>query len=147
MEARLESHQDVPTSHGESGEGTHNHLVQLWARPAGKRKWIQISVQLNAEADCCTITSAFLGETGLSEALPPFNDGHECKHELHLCRVRLSLSGGGQSCRVPFCVLQSEEIVAVMTGQEDCWVRITQHASWAGFGIQPVSNGQSYIPQ
>ena len=141
MEARLGSHQNVSPVSGEAENGIHTHVVQLWARRGGKGKWIQISVQLNDQANCCTITSAFLREMGIVEPLPPFNDDHECKHESHLCRVRLSLSGGDQSCRVPFCVLQDDKVEAVMTGREQCWAGVTSHASWAGFGIQPMSKG------
>lgn len=146
MGPRLGSSQAVSTISGEPGEETQTRVVQLWARVGVKCKWILASVQLDTQAVCCTITSAFLRETGISEALPPFNDGHECKHESHLCRVRLSLSRGDRSQLVPFCVLQDEKAIAVMTGEEECWTGSTLHAHWAGFGIEPMTKGQSHIP-
>ncbi|KAL6249388.1 hypothetical protein RBB50_003241 [Rhinocladiella similis] len=98
---------------------------------ASGRAPVQLHVQLslNNHAQCCTITKSLFDKIhGNRPDLPFKDDGHLCKHNKQIRRVRLDVDvyGHAQSAFVTFCVLEGTESLVVMTGREGCWAETSK---------------------
>ncbi|KIW21224.1 hypothetical protein PV08_01804 [Exophiala spinifera] len=88
---------------------------------------LPVTVSVDDEAQCCTITNTSLVKLYGNNPLPLHDDGHVCRHRNHVCRVRLDVSGRCPGLTwVNFCVLEATEQIVVMTGREPCWAEIPE---------------------
>ena len=108
--------------------------------------WKPIQVLRDGEARCCTLSTALFKDIGLSKPVPPFDDGHECRHASQQARIQVHLDGDGGKA-IPFCLVESEKVFAVMTGREFCWTEKVRLPGLAPLiGPPKTAGNQNVLP-
>ncbi|OQU94172.1 hypothetical protein CLAIMM_00565 isoform 2 [Cladophialophora immunda] len=96
-------------------------ILEVYAHPQGQRCYLPMPVVCDENADCCTITSSLYIRYRLDLTSHRVEDSHSCRHASCCARVELTLNRDCITYMLAFCVLKGSEMLAVMTGREDCW--------------------------
>ncbi len=122
----------------------HQHsTIKLWTLSHGRRGWERVQVMLDEQTSCCTLTSLLFVEAGLDKISKPLDDRVRCKHSSHRQRVEVCLlSDSAGSAPFPFCVVEGDAMVAVMTGRESCWAPNAGYGCMAALAKKPRTAGK-----
>lgn len=106
--------------------------------------WVGRQVQIDNKSSCCTVTKPFLEGSEGDESLLNQKCYHECQDPSHVEKLRLRVRAvdSGTQDWIVFCLVNHDEAVAVMTGNEPCFGKKSHHGLTAAIGMENESKGE-----
>ena len=123
--------------------------AKIWNQ--SEKKFKTVNVKFHEQTPCCLITQGLLEQAGLDH---PAHNEVQCPEHRHQETIKLSVREnqtpagckGRQACVITFCILESKEPFALMTGKEKLWVEEVPSKSIAVLGVERWSKGQFNPP-
>jgi hypothetical protein len=121
-----------------------NMRAKIWDQ--WEKRFKPVNMKLHPEAPCCLITQGLLEQAGLDHG---HHNEAQCLEQCHQETIKLSVREGStpagcqgrQACVITFCILESEERFALMTGKERLWVEEAPSETIAVLAAEKRSKG------
>ena len=143
----MEDHHDRPKDLAPSGGSKQRQpqkdLLLLWH--AKEKEWTDLEVRRDPKAPCCMITTGYLLAKGLGDdnGFWRANGAPRCGDKTHRRAIPMTVFWGLKWAKPMFCVVESDEIDAVMTGREKCWADFfPKNVPCLDFEPEPTRQGE-----